>query len=245
MSGPEYRNMPAAQDPNPESPLDSTNIPQCCHISSVDRPAAPEAQHEESFMAIMERFIEQDQELGQNVELLEHLRHVEDPPVRHSPKLILAEKLAQILDDARDKGIPYSLLEYLWELRDCHPEEVKEPPIVREHALSDVIGPMWEHGLEHELKTDLLFDLEGEENMEKLYVPQPQSEIDDPQNLYQLVRKAWDQNRMEELLAMIEENDYALIGETMEEGAARYRAEITELAKGFKERMAKKREETA
>jgi hypothetical protein len=89
-----------------------------------------------------------------------------------------------------------------------------------------------------------LFDLEGEEAMKKLCVPQPQSEIDNPQNLYQLVRKAWDQNRMEELLGMIVENDDAFIGETLEEAVTRHRKEMDEHLRTLKDKAASKREET-
>jgi hypothetical protein len=104
---------------------------------------------------------------------------------------------------------------------------------------------MWEKRLEHELKSDLLCDLEGDENIERLFVPQPQSEIDNPQNLYQLVSKAWDLNRMEELLAMIEENDYALWGKTREEAATQSEKEMDDYLRSLKEKGARKREETA
>ena len=80
--------------------------------------------------------------------------------------------------------------------------------------------------------------------IDKLFVPQPQSEIDNPQNLYQLVRKAWDQNRMDELLGMIEENDDALWGMTQEEAVAQSEKAMDEYLRKLKEKMASKREET-
>ena len=189
-------------------------------------------------MEIMERYIEQDQELGQDVEQYQHLKPPEDHSRQTSAELIEKQELVRILEDARNKGIPHSLLESLWDLRSCHPEDVEEVPLVREHALSDVIRPMWEQGLDHELKNDLLFDLEGEEAMEKLYVPQPEVEIENPQNLYQLVRKACDKNRMEELLGMIEENDDAFIGETLEAAVGRHREEVEDFSRNLKERRA-------
>jgi hypothetical protein len=210
-----------------------TNLKTDVSESPVSPPDSPvnlseiaQNQPEESPMEIMERFIEQDQELGHEAELFKHLKPPEDHSRQTSAELIEKQELVRILEDARDKGIPHSLLESLWDLRNCHPEDVEEVPLVREHALSDVIRPMWEQGLDHELKNDLLFDLEGEEATEKLYVPQSEVEIENPQNLYQLVRKACDQNRMEELLTMIEENDDALIGETLEAAVARHREEI-------------------
>jgi hypothetical protein len=228
VSAPEYRNMPTARSPQPEQEAQSTDISECCGASSVDFPATAEAQHDESPMQIMERFIKQDQKLGQDVELLEHLKPFAQQTEPHSTELIEKGRLNEILEHARREDIPYKLLGYLWELNDCHPEDVEEVPLVREHALSDVIRPMWEARLEHELKVDLLQDLEGDENADKLLIPQPQSEIDNPQNLYQLVRKAWDQNRMEDLLTMIEENDDAFIGETLEAAVARHRKERDE-----------------
>jgi hypothetical protein len=222
MPAPEYRNMPTEEVPELEKESHTRDIPGDRHASSVDRPAMLEAQHEESPLEILERFTKQDFEIGHDVRLPQHLKSAESD-TNHPKELIEKEKLEEILDDARGKRIPHSLLESLWDLRSCHPEDVEEPPMVREHALSDVIRPMWEQGLDHELKNDLLFDLEGEEAMEKLYVPQPEVEIENPQNLYQLVRKACDQNRMAELLTMIEENDDALLGETLEQAIARHK----------------------
>lgn len=194
-------------------------------------------------MEIMQRFIEQDRELSKEVDPLQNLKPAAEDTEKPSTELIEKDRLNEILEHARREDIPYKLLGYLWELWDSDPEIVKEPPIAREHALSDVIRPMWEQGLDYELKSDLLCDLEGDEKIDKIFVPQPQSEIDDPQNLYQLVRKAWDQNSMEELLGMIEENDYALIGETMEDALARYREETDKLLRNSEER-ARNRKET-
>ena len=229
MPAPEYADMKITGLPKPEEEAHSNDVPEYRSVSSADYRSTALRQQEESPMEIMERFIGQDRELEGEPELFEHLKPAVEYTEQPTTNLIEKQELVRILEDARNKGIPHSLLESLWDLRNCHPEDVKEPPRVREHALSDVIRPMCEQGLEHELKNDLLFDLEGEEAMEKLCVPQPQSEIDNPQNLYQLVRKAWDQNRMEELLGMIEENDDALLGETLEEAVARHRRIGTEL----------------
>lgn len=96
---------------------------------------------------------------------------------------------------------------------------------MRDHALSDVIRQFWEQDLKNDLMNELLFCLEADQKTERLWTPQPQpqEEIDAPQNLYQLVRKAWDQNRMEELLAMIEEIDDAILGLTLKEAVALHR----------------------
>lgn len=244
MPEPEYRNMPTGQVPEPEEEDRAEEIPEDCHASSVDRPAMLQAQYEDSPLEILERFAKQDLEIGHDIRLLQHLKSAEGGTNR--PKeLIEKERLNEILEHARREDIPYKLLGYLWELNDCHPEDVEEVPLVREHALSDVIRPMWDKRLEHELKVDLLQDLEGDENIDKLFVPQPQSEIDNPQNLYQLVRKAWDQNRMEELLTMIEENDDAFIGETLEAAVARHRKEMDEHLRKLREKRAKEGDGTA
>jgi hypothetical protein len=175
---------------------------------------------EESILEIVERFVEQDKKLGDGIERLHH----SEPYSKPDTELIDRDRLNEILEHARQEDIPNKLLGYLWELWDTDPETIKEPPLVRGHALSDVIRPMWEQGLEYELKSDLLCDLEGYENEHRVEEPQPQEEIDAPQNLYQLVRKAWDQNRIKELLGMIEENDDAVLGITLEEPVARHRA---------------------
>ncbi|MFH1114170.1 MAG: hypothetical protein V1792_09640 [Pseudomonadota bacterium] len=245
MPAPEDPRIPIAENTEPEAVAPSRDIPESRSVSSVEYPATAEEQHEESLTEIMERFIKQDQEMGQDVELFEHLKPVAEDSEQSCTQLIDRERLNQILEHARRKNIPYNLLGYLWELWDCHPEDVAEPPMVREHALSDVIRPMWEQGLEHELKSDLLCDLDGDENIEKLFIPQPQSEIDTPQNLYQLVRKAWDQNRMEELLGMIEENDDDFIGETLEAALARHREEMDEHRSGLGEKKATESQETS
>lgn len=222
MPAPEYRNMPTELVPEPEEEDRAEEIPEDCHASSFDRPAMLEAQYEESPLEILERFAKQDLETGHDIGLLQHLKHAEDD-TNHPKELIEKERLNEILEHARREDIPDKLLGYLWELWDTDPEIIKEPPLVREHALSDVIRPMWEQRLECELESYLLFDLEGYENEHRVEEPQPQEEIDAPQNLYQLVRKACDQNRMEELLAMIEENDDALLGTTLKEAVALHR----------------------
>jgi hypothetical protein len=244
MPAPEHPNMPRLEASKPREEAHSNDVPQCCHVPPADYRSTALQQQQESPMEIMERFIEQDQELGQEAELFEHLKPVAEEREPPSTELIDKERLNEILEHARREDIPYKLLGYLWELNDCHPEHVEEVPLVREHALSDVIRPMWEACLEHELKVDLLQDLESDENIDKLFVPQPQSEIDNPQNLYQLVRKAWDQNKMEELLGMIVENDDAFIGETLEAAVARHRKEMDEYPGKLKEKAASKRKDT-
>ncbi len=79
---------------------------------------------------------------------------------------------------------------------------------------------------------------------DKLCIPQPPSKVDSPQNLYQLVRKAWDQDRMEELLAMIEENDDVLLGQTRAEARVRFDRKIEEYLRRPKEKRARESEET-
>jgi hypothetical protein len=244
MPSPEYRNMPTEEVPELEKEAHTSDVPEYRSVSTVGPPPISVSQHEESLMEIMERFIEQDQELAQDVEQYQHLKPAVAETEIPSTELINKERLNEILEHARREDIPYKLLGYLWELNDCHPEDVEEVPLVREHALSDVIRPMWDKRLEHELKVDLLQDLEGDENIDKLFAPQPQSEIDNPQNLYQLVRKAWDQDRMEELLAMIEENDYALWGKTREEAAGQSEKEMDDYLRSLKEKRAQARQET-
>jgi hypothetical protein len=238
------RNMPTAEVPKPENEANSSDIPQCDPASSMYCPQNAESQHEESPMEIMERFIEQDQELVQEAEVFEHLKPVAEEREPPSTELIDKDRLNEILEQARRERIPDKLIKYLCELESDFPEEI-EVPFVRQQALSDVIRPMWEQGLEHELKVDLLQDPEGHDNIDRLLVPQPQSEIDDPQNLYQLVRKAGNQNKMEELLGMIEENDDALLGETMGEAAARNHQATDESLQGSQETRVKTGEETA
>jgi predicted RNA-binding Zn-ribbon protein involved in translation (DUF1610 family) len=213
-----------------------------CNLASASEPASPtdeavsgDGGREESLLEIVERFKQQDFMTERIANLSRHLEAVESQSREASPRLIEIEALLRILDDAREKGIPDMLLESLWDLWNSHPDHVSEPPIVRPHALSDVISPFWGQSLEHELKIDLLYELEGEENVEKLYGPQPQSEIDSPQNLYQLVRKAWDQDRMEELLGMIEEDHDFVLGETLDEAVARHRGQVDESLRGFSE----------
>ncbi len=195
-----------------------------CNLASASEPASPtdeavsgDGGKEESLLEIVERFKQQDFMKERIANLSRHLEGVESKSEDSTQTLVVAEEFIRILDDAREKKIPDMLLESLWELWGSNPEDLSEPSTVRAHALSDVTRPFWEQGLEHELKIDLLYELEGEANVEKLYAPQPQSEIDSPQNLYQLVRKAWDQDRMEELLGMIEDDDAFVYGETMSE----------------------------
>jgi hypothetical protein len=243
MPAPEHPNMPIAGPANPEKETHSNDVPECCHVFSADDRSTALRQQEESPMEIMERFIEQDQELGQEAELFKHLKPVAEEREPPSTELIDKGRLNEILEHARCEGIPDKLFGYLCELESDFPEEI-EVPFVCQQALSDVIRPMWELRLEHELKVDLLQDLEGHDNIDRLFIPQPQSEIDNPQNLYQLVRKAWDQNRMEEILGMMEENDDAILGETRDEAAARYTKKVDEFLRSRKEKKASKREET-
>jgi hypothetical protein len=58
---------------------------------------------------------------------------------------------------------------------------------------------------------------EGEDVEHKLWEPQPVEELKSPANLYQVVRKAWDQNRMDELIAMIEEYEDLIYGGSIQE----------------------------
>jgi hypothetical protein len=210
MPAPEYGNN-GAEGPEPENDPNKS-----LSGSPVD---LPQNEPDESVREIVDRFVKQDRKLGHGIERLHH----SEPYSKPATELIEKERLNEILEHARREDIPYKLLGYLWELGDADPEMIKEPPLVREHALSDVIRPMWEQRLEYELESYLLCELEGYENEHGVEEPQPQEEIDAPQNLYQLVRKAWDQNRMEELLAMIEENDDALLGVTLKEAVALHR----------------------
>jgi hypothetical protein len=238
MPAPESLNMPIVEASKPEQEANSRDIAETSPSPSMERPTIPASQQDQPFTEIMERFIEQDQELGKDLELLEHLKPAVEDTEQPSTKLVEKDRLNEILQLARSEGIPDKLFGYLCELESDFPEEI-EVPFVRQHALSDVIRPMWEKRLEHELKVDLLQDLEGHDNIDRLFIPQPQSEIDNPQDLYQLVRKAWNQSRMEELLGMIVENDDAFTGETLEAAVARHTKEVDEYLRSRKEKVAK------
>jgi hypothetical protein len=223
MPAPEYRNMPTEEAPEPEEEA-HRDIHEDCHASSVDRPTMLESQREESPLEILERFGKQDQELGHDVELLQHLKPFVGGSESHSTELIDRGRLVRIVEDARQKDVPRDLRGYLWELSGAHPD-VEEPPMDSGtgNDLSEVLRFFWEKDLRPEIMDELIYLLEGEDSEHKFCEPQPESEIACPENLYQLVRKAWDLNRMEELLAMIEENDDALLGETLEKAIARHR----------------------
>jgi hypothetical protein len=85
--------------------------------------------------------------------------------------------------------------------------------------------------------SDLLYLEEGNDAEEnKLWKPQPQSEIDNPQNLYQLVRMAWDNDRIEDLLAMIEEYENEVYGITIEEAIRAHNTWADEFLESWKRR---------
>lgn len=189
-------------------------------LSSPEQPVSRDSGQEESLLEIVERFKLQDFMKERIANLSRHLEGVASKSGDPTQRLVEVEDLLRILDEARERKIPDMLLQSRWELWRTHPEHVSEPPHVRTHSLSDAIRAFWEQGLEHELKNDLLYELEGEDQMEKLYVPQPRSEIETPANLYQLVRKALDQDRMDDLLAMIEADDDFLHGESRSEAKA-------------------------
>ena len=129
-----------------------------------------------------------------------------------SKPLIEKERLIEIVENAKKNQTPYELLGYLWELADSDPE-FGDPPMVRSlDALTEVLKRFWEENLRYELLVDLLCLEEGEDLYHKLHEPQPQQELEDPRNLYQLVRKAWDQGRMGELIAMVEEYENLVYG---------------------------------
>ncbi len=243
MPAPEDGNRRIAEGSELESGLHSRDTPERCQTANIDHPAIVDLHHEESTREILERIIEQDRELGEEVDLIQHLESASEDTDQPAAELIDKKRLNEILEHARRENIPDKLFGYLCELESDFPEEI-EVPFVRRHALSDVMRPMWEYRIEHELKVDLLQDLEDPDSVEKLFVPQPQSEIDNPQNLYQLVRKAWDHNRMEELLGMIEENDDAMLGETGAEARVRFDRELEEYLRRPKEKSARESQET-
>lgn len=132
--------------------------------------------------------------------------------------LIEKARLIEIIENAKKKRIPYDLLGYLWELWDSEPDEWAEPPTVRsQDALTEVLSSFWEQDLQYELLSYLLWLEEAEDSDHKIQEPQPKIELESPANLYQLVRKAWDHNRMDELIAMIAEYEDLMDGRSIEE----------------------------
>jgi hypothetical protein len=237
MSESEDRNVPIAEAHETED-ASSSDVSERTGFSSADSDLVVASQETQSCTVIVEPFIEQPQQPGQDADLPQHMKPAEDAARQPSAELIDKDRLNEILEHARREDIPFALLNRLLDLWGCYPEEIAEPPYARDHALSDVILPFWEQDLGDELMDELLFYLEGDQKTERLWVPQPASEIASPANLYQLVRKARDQNRMEELLAMIEENDYALLGETREEASARHQQAWTNSEEAEEEKLA-------
>jgi hypothetical protein len=127
------------------------------------------------------------------------------------------------VENSKKKNVPSALLGYLWELSDSD-GGIEAPPMVRSvDALTEVLKPFWEMGERNEILIDLLYLEEGEGLEHKLWKPQPQSEIESPENLYQVVRKPWDHDRMGELIAMIEEYEDQVYGLTIKEAHREYR----------------------
>jgi hypothetical protein len=168
---------------------------------------------DEPISQIVSRFLEQDKAEAE----------AEEQSPKEPLPLISRERLIEIVENSKKNKVPYELLGYLWELWDDD-EDFGEPPMVRAlDALTEVLRPFYEKGAWYELLGFLLSMEEGDDLAEKLEEPQPQSEIDSPENLYQLVRKAWDQNRMDELIAMIEEYEDEVYGITIEEAIREHR----------------------
>jgi hypothetical protein len=135
-----------------------------------------------------------------------------------SEPLIEKDRLIEIVENAKQNTVRDELFGYLWELWGNYPEEYPEPPTVPSlDALTEVLRSFWERDLQHELLSDLLLLEEGEDSEHKLWESQPEQELEAPANLYQLVRKAWDQNRMGELIAMIEEYEDLIYGGSIRE----------------------------
>lgn len=80
-----------------------------------------------------------------------------------------------------------------------------------------MLRSFWEQDLKHELLNAPLYEEEGPEFDYKVSEPQPEHELEAPANLYQLVRKARDQNRMNELIAMIEDYEDLIFGPSFRE----------------------------